>query len=79
MTYILLKIIFVAFSEIELCYIQSTFMSIAYLRIANWFSSVTDIDKIQTLWFIVSRIKYKNRFVQKEAGYPNHLNESNFR
>ena len=64
MTYILLKIIFVAFSEIELCYIQSTFMSIAYLRIANWFSSVTDIDKIQTLWYIVSRIKYQNRFVQ---------------
>ena len=34
------KIIFVAHSEIKLCYIQSTFMSIAYLRIANWFSSV---------------------------------------
>ena len=34
------KIIFVAHSEIKLCYIQSTFMSTAYLRIANWFSSV---------------------------------------
>ena len=34
------KKIFVAHSEIKLCYIQSTFMSIAYLRIANWFSSV---------------------------------------